>query len=130
MLIEHGVDINAQGGIYSNALRAASLGDHEEVMQMLLDWGAGIYAKSGDIDPQSTLATVNNLGSLYENRGKLKETEKMYLRALAGYQKALGAEHPDTLASVRDLGLVFERQRKYEEAEEIYQRALAGRKKV
>jgi hypothetical protein len=39
----------------------------------------------------STLATVNNLGSLYADQGKLAEAEQMYERALQGYEKALGA---------------------------------------
>ncbi|KAK3614928.1 hypothetical protein LTR22_027626, partial [Elasticomyces elasticus] len=38
----------------------------------------------------STLDTVNNLGLLYSNQGKMQEAEEMYLRALAGYQEAEG----------------------------------------
>jgi Tetratricopeptide repeat len=41
-------------------------------------------------DHTSTLDTVNNLGNLYRDQGKLPESEKMYLRALAGREKALG----------------------------------------
>ncbi len=33
----------------------------------------------------STLDTVNNLGNLYKDRGKLKEAEAMYVWALQGY---------------------------------------------
>jgi hypothetical protein len=39
------------------------------------------------------------LGFIYRDQGKLGEAE-MYQRALEGYEKALGAEHPSTL----DLG--------------------------
>jgi Tfp pilus assembly protein PilF len=35
-------------------------------------------------DHTSTLQTVNNLGYLYSNQGKLAEAEKMYQRALQG----------------------------------------------
>ena len=38
----------------------------------------------------STLDTVNSLGSLYADQGKLAEAEKMYERALRGYEGALG----------------------------------------
>lgn len=36
----------------------------------------------------STLNTVNNLGLLYSDQDKMKEVEDIYLRALAGKEKA------------------------------------------
>ena len=39
MLIERGVAINAQGGLYGNALQAASWRGHEKVGEMLVDEG-------------------------------------------------------------------------------------------
>jgi hypothetical protein len=47
------------------------------------------------------LNTVGNLGILYKNQGKLGEAEKMYERALQGYEKALGSEHTSTNLSFR-----------------------------
>ena len=44
----------------------------------------------------STLDTVNNLGNLYANQGKMQEAEAMYRRALEGYEKAWGPEHTST----------------------------------
>jgi tetratricopeptide (TPR) repeat protein len=41
-------------------------------------------------DHTSILDTVNNLGNLYKNQGKLAEAEKMYIQALQGYEDALG----------------------------------------
>ncbi|KAL5389916.1 hypothetical protein DPSP01_001976 [Paraphaeosphaeria sporulosa] len=38
----------------------------------------------------STLMTVNNLGLLYADQGKLAEAEAMYSRALQGKEEALG----------------------------------------
>ena len=32
MLLDKGADVNTQGGDYSNALQAASLGGHQEVV--------------------------------------------------------------------------------------------------
>jgi Tetratricopeptide repeat len=52
----------------------------------------------------STLDTVNNLGSLYGDQGKLGEAEQMCRRALAGKEKALGPEHTSTLRTVNNLG--------------------------
>jgi Tetratricopeptide repeat len=41
----------------------------------------------------STLSTVNNLGALYADQGKMDEAERMYQRALQGKEKAWGPEH-------------------------------------
>ncbi|KAN0075132.1 P-loop containing nucleoside triphosphate hydrolase protein [Elaphomyces granulatus] len=46
-----------------------------------------------------SLDTVNNLGVLYADQGKLDEAEKMYQRALQGFEKALGPGHTSTLES-------------------------------
>jgi tetratricopeptide (TPR) repeat protein len=51
--------------------------------------------------------TVNNLGLLYADQGKLNETEKMYLRALEGYEKALSVDHTLTLNIINNLGLLY-----------------------
>jgi tetratricopeptide (TPR) repeat protein len=69
--------------------------------------------------------TVNNLGGLYRNQGKLKEAEEMYRRALAGYEKALGTDHTPTLNAVNNLGSLYANQGKLKEAEEMFQRGLA-----
>ena len=42
MLLDKGADINAQGGDYGTALLAASLGGHDQIVQMLLDKGADL----------------------------------------------------------------------------------------
>ncbi|KAI0572068.1 multiple ankyrin repeats single kh domain protein [Pyrenophora tritici-repentis] len=47
MLLGKGADINAQGGFYGNALQAASLKGHEQVVETLLDKGADVNAQSG-----------------------------------------------------------------------------------
>ncbi|KAL2829086.1 hypothetical protein BJY01DRAFT_240744 [Aspergillus pseudoustus] len=101
-------------------------------------------------DHTSTLDTVNNLGILYKNQGKLQEAKEMYQRALEGYKKALGPDHtstlrtqalkgykkalgPDhtsTLDTVHNIGFLYSNQSKLQEAEEMYQRALAGYEKA
>jgi hypothetical protein len=43
-------------------------------------------------DHTSTMDTVNNLGLLYADVGRLDETEKIYMCALHGYEKALGKQ--------------------------------------
>jgi tetratricopeptide (TPR) repeat protein len=43
------------------------------------------------------------LGNLYANQGKLDEAEKMYQRALQGYEKACGLDYTLTLVTVNNL---------------------------
>ena len=54
---------------------------------------------------------------LYYGRGKFDEAEKMWGRALAGYEKALEPEHPDTLGVVQNLGALYYGRGKLDEAE-------------
>ncbi|KAH8600126.1 kinesin light chain [Bisporella sp. PMI_857] len=70
-----------------------------------------------------------NLGHLYADQGKLAEAGSMYERALAGYEKALGAEHTSTLATVNNPGSLYKSQGKLAEAESMCERALDGYEK-
>jgi tetratricopeptide (TPR) repeat protein len=60
----------------------------------------------------STLGTVNNLGLLYADQGKLVEAEQMFQRALQGYEKAVGVDnvttYPPALNTIKNLGSLFE----------------------
>jgi tetratricopeptide (TPR) repeat protein len=58
----------------------------------------------------STLDTVNNLGVLYADQGRLGDAEAMYERALRGREKALGPEHTSTLKTVNNLGNLYRDQ--------------------
>src|ERR1700684_4500321 len=69
---------------------------------------------------------LDNLGILYADQGKLDEAEKMYQRALQGYEKAWGPDHTLTLDTVYNLGPLYKSQGKLDEAEKMYQRALQG----
>ena len=54
----------------------------------------------------------------------------MYLRTLAGCEKALGPDHTLTLATASSLGTLYRDQGKLAEAEQMYVRALAGKEKA
>ena len=58
-------------------------------------------------DHPSTLTSVNNLGVLYKDQGKLKDAEEIFQRVLVGYKKALGLDYTSTLATVSNLGLLY-----------------------
>jgi len=70
------------------------------------------------------------LGILYVDQGKLGEAEKMYERALQGFETALGPEHPSTLQTVNNLGILYADQGKLGKAEKMYERALQGKETV
>jgi tetratricopeptide (TPR) repeat protein len=61
------------------------------------------YEKAWGAEHTSTLVTVNNLGVLYKNQGKMVEAEEMLLRALRGYEKAVGNDHWRTQKIARNL---------------------------
>ena len=44
LLLDYGADVNAQGGIYGNALQAAAYLENSQIVQMLLDHGADVNA--------------------------------------------------------------------------------------
>jgi tetratricopeptide (TPR) repeat protein len=76
------------------------------------------------------LRAIHNLGYLYSERGRLKDAEEMYMQALEGRERALGADHPSTLNTVSELGIIYSDQGKLHGAEKMYNRALEGRKKT
>lgn len=83
-----------------------------------------------DPDHTSTLDTVNDLGVLYADHGKL-DAEKLYQRALQGYEKPLGHElvktYTPALNASKTLPLCTYKQiGRVREAEEMYSRALRG----
>ncbi|CAI7621152.1 unnamed protein product, partial [Penicillium pancosmium] len=48
LLLEKGAEVNAQGGVYGNALQAASHEGHDKIVQLLLKEGAEINAQGGE----------------------------------------------------------------------------------
>lgn len=62
--------------------------------------------------------------------GRLAAAEKMYMRALEGYEKAWRAEYILTLATINNLGNLYAGQSKMAETEKMYMRALKGYEKI
>src|SRR5450755_1400697 len=76
--------------------------------------------------PEAALL-LNQTGYYLHDRGRYREAEPLYKRALAICEQQLGVGHPVTATSLNNLALLYQVQRKYGEAEPLYQRALAIR---
>jgi len=75
------------------------------------------------LQPRLLLARANTVNSL-GLRGA--GAEKIFQRALKGYQKALGPKHPSTLEMVNNLGLLYANIGGLEVAKKRHRRALEG----
>ncbi|KAN0080638.1 hypothetical protein V8E54_003842 [Elaphomyces granulatus] len=69
---------------------------------------------SGHCKEEGIGPTVACLGILYKKRGRLDDAEKMYQRALQGYEKAVGLEnvarYQPALMTISNLGNLFAAQ--------------------
>lgn len=66
------------------------------------------------------------MASILQDHMQLSAAKRMYRRALAGQERALGPDHPSTLDTVNNLGSLYWVQGKLEPAEQMYQRVLAA----
>ena len=87
-------------------------------MKLAIDWSG--------IDP----GDLYQFAYLYQQSDMNTEAEDIYLRALAGKEKAWGPEHTSTLDTVNNLGALYSDQSKMKEAEDMCLRALAGYEKA
>jgi tetratricopeptide (TPR) repeat protein len=77
----------------------------------------------GADDPQ-TAASLNNLGHLFQQIGKLSRARPYFERALAICEKALGPNHPDTASTLNNIGYTLMMEGELSEARVRYERAL------
>ena len=80
-------------------------------------------------EAKAVLRSLMLMAVVLQYRGKYEEAEAMNRRALAGWEKELGVDHPNTWASVSNLASALVIRGKYVEAEEMTRRALAVREK-
>jgi tetratricopeptide (TPR) repeat protein len=64
--------------------------------------------------------------NVFAMQGQYNEAEKMYQRALQGYEKARGLEHTSTLDTVNNLGNLYWKLGRLDDAEKMFQQALSG----
>jgi ankyrin repeat protein len=81
LLLDKSADVNAQGGVYGNALQAASYGGHEQVVEMLLNRGADVGTQGGDYGNALQAASYGGHEQVVEmllNRGADVNTQGGY----------------------------------------------------
>jgi serine/threonine protein kinase/tetratricopeptide (TPR) repeat protein len=79
---------------------------------------------------ETTLATMNNLSSVYVNLGMLDEAVALRRKDLAISERVLGPDHPDTLISLANMGAMLRRQGRFDEAVVFLERSINGTRKA
>ncbi len=81
-------------------------------------------------DAPDTLQSLNKLGEILQNQGKLPEAEAIYRDALARRRRTLGDENRDTIASLSDLAATLGERGKFEEGIKLGREALKRSRRV
>jgi tetratricopeptide (TPR) repeat protein len=84
----------------------------------------------GNVDSRGREDYLCRLGNMFANQEQHIKAEKMYQRALQGFEKTLGPNHTLTLQAVSNLGSSYACQDMLAEAEKMYERALRGFEKA
>jgi Tetratricopeptide repeat len=92
--------------LYNGAWYAMESGQYGVAEKMARVWLAVREEALNQYDA-ATLDSPSILGDVLRYRGKYEEAEEMHPRAVAGYEKVLGVDHPDTLTSAMRI-LVFD----------------------
>jgi tetratricopeptide (TPR) repeat protein len=79
-------------------------------------------------DKKGISSSLNNLGLLYKDQGKLEEAKKLYLESLE-IKRTLG-DKKGISESLNNLGLLYKNQGKIEEAEKLYMESLEIRRSL
>lgn len=78
----------------------------------------------------ATLVSIDLLGLLRNDQGKLGEAIVLHQQAVTGFEKLLGADHHSTIVSLSNLGLALTSLGKNEEAEVMLRKSLSGYEKI
>ena len=74
--------------------------------------------------------SLNNLGLVLEDQGKLADAETVHREAQSMWRKLVGNEHPNIATSLGNLARVLEKQDRLAEAETVFREALAMNRKL
>jgi len=77
----------------------------------------------------STLTSMANLASTYQNQGRWKEAEELEVQVMETRKRVLGQEHPDTLTIMNNLAFTWKLQCRDNEALALMEECFKLRKK-
>ena len=97
----------------------------EEARKLL----AGAFAQAGK-NPGVAGTILNNLGSVYQDMGDLREAERCYRRAVEMIESTSGPESIELARPLNNLGSIYLEQGKYSKSIGIRRRSLAIREKA
>ena len=125
------IDSIGSGRTNSEVAKDEVASDKETVSDVQIN---EFHEASGNIDHQqsamapasSSISESSPSGAQTPSGSKLDEAEKIYMRALQGYEEALGLKHISTLQTVNNLGNLYANQGKLAEADKTYERVLRG----
>ncbi len=136
--------IEEAAGLLEGAHGAAQRVGKAELSATVLDFRAGVARRRdrpGDAegyyreaialeerglgpDHPKVALTLNDLGILYRDQGRLEEAEKALQRAVEIQRKLYGETHPHLVATLGNLAFVRVQQGQLDEAEALHRRAL------
>jgi non-specific serine/threonine protein kinase/serine/threonine-protein kinase len=96
---------------------------HAEAERLLLE--AVAIREQAVPDSSDLAATLNNLGNLYHEMGRLEDAARVHERSLAIKERVDGPDHYFLAQSLSNLANVYTRQKKFDLAESMHRRALA-----
>jgi tetratricopeptide (TPR) repeat protein len=76
-------------------------------------------------DHAGTMTTLNQLATVYRDRGRLEDARKAYERVVESRERTMGKDHPDVAAALGNVGIVYRMEGKFDDARKAYDRALA-----
>ncbi|HEX6812763.1 MAG TPA: tetratricopeptide repeat protein [Planctomycetota bacterium] len=79
---------------------------------------------------EDTLISINGMGLLLQQQGRLAEAEPLYREALEIRSRRLGDEHADTLISINNMGYLLKAQGRLTEAEPFFREALEKNRRL
>jgi tetratricopeptide (TPR) repeat protein len=77
-----------------------------------------------------TASSLDNLGLMLEDQGRLNEAETCYREGIEIFTQATSPTHPDTLVAKLMLARVLEKQKRLADAEPLYREVVAGRREA
>jgi tetratricopeptide (TPR) repeat protein len=115
--------------LFHSAWYLRKIGNYE-LSEKRAAWSLKIsHGRLGERHP-STLTSMANLASTYQNQGRWNEAEKLQVQVMETRTRVLGKEHPDTLTSMANIASTYRDQGRWNEAEKLQVQVMEIRRRV